>query len=648
MESPKNIIGRANTMKNDIYYIPKTSNTYADTLAAYGFTAILNEVLNQMRGRIEHGLMIQDVGSHYIVAQATKPLTSAEIENCSFFATAGESGFYITQNPRPPKDGNPPEPQPLPPSQAVIKNIDTIWDTVRIYSQHKKEGWEKGFRKREELDTYLQDQMAFPPDYYWQTAVWLADYKMQALSNYNRLVTKWSSCADYFPTTLEALLAMFATPYMEVESIAQIWAENTSKTLVADIYETNSQLLNPHRGKGQNSTKANGFNDEKKKDTFWLFEHLKAVGIWLAAAPRVTATSRKKQGQGKSEKTIRKTYVLNPQQLHFSDYQAIFEQFSNRLWNELEKDKTTVKLDITSLLLYLDTLLTHSEVAQDENDGDPFASFNRVVNLVNGMHLVQYQLLSQHSYTVTHIGFLALPNWLERIESAEEVIAMQAVIREHINIIRSIDESKSSGYNLLRLYRQFLTGQELAAFFAFIVGFSNYLMSESHTALSKGERPTVWQFSENCMEVLMSKVKKDYTPILANEGFINIARAIRSSTVDAQRYRYEAQFQHSVRKEYDVQYGLGQDIANKAHDADEFIATLGKFIGQYNTESARIRERVARRNNGTIPEKEEKELRWPLSETDIAELLPLIAEYGSEVICHLLIAIGYSRWPKKS
>lgn len=114
-------------------------------------------------------------------------------------------------------------------------------------------------------------------------------------------------------------------------------------------------------------------------------------------------------------------------------------------------------------------------------------------------------------------------------------------------------------------------------------------------------------------------------PILESQGFRNIAYAIRQSTVIAQMRKQQGD------RRYDVRYGLGQQLARKAHYPEEFIAALCEFLHQYNAENAQVME------NRPGP------YRRSVRVEDIEEIVRLIDTYGSRTVAHLLIAYGYAR-----
>ena len=113
--------------------------------------------------------------------------------------------------------------------------------------------------------------------------------------------------------------------------------------------------------------------------------------------------------------------------------------------------------------------------------------------------------------------------------------------------------------------------------------------------------------------------------ILDTPGFKNIAYAIRQSTVVAQWRKQQRD------RRYDVRYGLGQQLARKAHYPQEFIAELSEFLQSYNAENAQVME------NRAGP------YRRSILMSDIDDIVALVDEHGSRVVCNLLVAYGYAR-----
>lgn len=123
---------------------------------------------------------------------------------------------------------------------------------------------------------------------------------------------------------------------------------------------------------------------------------------------------------------------------------------------------------------------------------------------------------------------------------------------------------------------------------------------------------------------------KPLLPIVENEGFQNVAYAIRHSTVIPQSRK--AQGRDIL---YEIRYGLGAEFKRKATVRDEFIVTLTNFMQNYNQENAQVLENT------------QKQMRRDLRTSDIREIVRLVDEYGSEVVANLLIAFGYAREPRE-
>lgn len=124
-------------------------------------------------------------------------------------------------------------------------------------------------------------------------------------------------------------------------------------------------------------------------------------------------------------------------------------------------------------------------------------------------------------------------------------------------------------------------------------------------------------------------VQPKLSEILESPGFLNIAYAIRQSTVTAQYRKKEGD------RRYDVRYGLGRDLVRQSQYPDEFVAALSDFLHKYNAENAQVME------NRTGP------YRKSVQTSDIQDILRLIDAHGSDLIAKLLVAYGYAREPRQ-
>lgn len=566
------------------YLVPKDSGTLSDTLVAFGLATVIEEVVQRSTGSAN--VMLHDRGSCYVI-DAGVTLEEGWLDAVGPI----EQIAYLTSSKvAPPVD--------LPGLRQ--RDVDSEWETFRRYAEQRKQLSEQKINGSE-----LEQQLAdLKPAADWTVVTYLGDYRMQAQAIHNTLVETWYRTETEVPgLNVRTLLAMFAALAVDRDTVADQWRKATKGSDLADTV-TASQLFNPHMGKGQNRAKANGLSMGNEKN-FWLLDYLKAVGLWEASAPR-NATNA----------DLRKTYILAPRSIALSHHRHIFKAFRERLWNN-----SSIKLDIMAALLYIDTLLEYTVAAEQ------LAIFQRrsVSNLVAGMHVGTYQLLSQNSYTMMNLAFLGLPDWFPALASYAAAKQYQTIIREHIERLSAIEEEKSEGHTLLQRYRDFATGNDLQRFFAFSVGYGNYLMSAI-------ERSTYYvkPFGEENLERLINMSEPKLSPILQNQGFRNVADAIRRSTVIPQYIGRKL-------SNYDVRYGLGQELKRKAQYADDFIQELAAFMQSYNEENARVYERT----KGQVPG------RKAITTDDIQAVVGLIDEYGSETICNLLIAFGYARDPKE-
>lgn len=296
-------------------------------------------------------------------------------------------------------------------------------------------------------------------------------------------------------------------------------------------------------------------------------------------------------------------------------HRRIFARFRDRLWNE-----GVVKQDIMASLLYAEVLLEQSI----EDDALDVFDEGGISNVVNGMDVATYQLLSANSYTMMNLSFLGLPDWMPHIRMSEDAEGYVAILQEHQGRIRAIDEDRSEGYALLQLYRDFLSGNYFAPFYEFLAGYSSYLIS----ALDRSQF-YIKPFSETNLRRLFDMAKPELSPILEDEGFRNVAYAIRMSTV-------VPLYLGRNKSRFDVRYGLGQELMRKAQYEDDFIQALSEFMQSYNDETMRVHERT----KGTARRK-------LITTQDIESVVRLVDEHGSKTVCNLLVAFGYARDPRE-
>ena len=574
-------------MYQQLYFIDKSTGTFADVLATYGLAKILDEVLAKALGRgAGYRVWIQDAGPYYQI-ELDQPVKTEWIESCIYFTPPV---YYVKTSKA-----------TVPPEVSAIRDVEETWEEFNRYRERTENPRETSEHMTEDARRQIDDRQ-LPHD--WTVVTLLGTQQMQALSTYNQIVHQWYLTRDYFTVNLQTLLHMCAMPYADIGEVTDTWRR---KVKIAGVKHevTAIQLFNPHQGKGLNRLKANSLMMGNEK-SFWLLEYLKAVGLWIGAAPRTV--------QGSKD---RKIYVLTPNRITLGAHQAVFKTFSERLWNE-----TVVKMDCMSALLYVETLLEYSEAGQyNELDLDGYG----LNNIVTGFHVTQYKLLSSNAYTAMNLAFLGLPVWTGDVQNPQKISDLQKVIREHKAIIDNIKENHSDGYNLLQYYRDFLLGGRWEDFFKFAAGYSHYIISQ----LARAQRWVPLFTTQNLGRLIMA-TNEHLNSIIENIGFQNVAYAIRRSTVVPQRRKT-----NNEENLYQIRYGLGMDLKRKATVRDDFVIALADFMQSYNQENNQVRE------------KQNRQMRRDLRTSDIQHIVKLVDDFGAEMVANLLIAFGYAREPRE-
>lgn len=565
-------------MTRSIFYTDKSTRTFADNLVAFGFARLLRELMAQ-QGDEPNDVVIQDCGAYFQLAPS-HPIDP---------------------------DSWAPAWTRICPARAIrtVKNAATLLDDIR-YTDYEADREQVSLHyAAREKKVSREDLPPLPPHWDVSRAI-----NPAALPGYNSLVIDWWNLGEHQPLAVKLLLELFSATPNDLAGSADAWKRLDSEYGWGISAETTClQLYNPDQGKGQNKPKADGLSIGNVKG-FWLIEWLKAVGFYDAAITRLVRGGKD-----------RKTFVVSPRELSHSVSRAVMIDFANAMSSE-----TSTKFDVLAAIRYTGALLSY--VSRDDSFLARLLKLRDVQKrVVAGFDTAFYKDLGNAVATM-NISFVALPGWV-RVESRDD-IALYADRTDNRGLLpqlelltRQFDESHSDAFTLLQHLRDFVSGDDLAAFFRFSTGFSAYYMG----ARERGQY--AYQMTTEFVERLIMGTDPRLTPILESEGFQNIAYAVRQSTVTAQYRKQQGD------RKYDVRYGLGQELARKAIYPDSFIATLSDFLHKYNAENAQVME------NRSGP------YRRSIKTTDIDDIVRLIDEYGSETVANLLIAYGYARAPRE-
>ncbi len=559
-------------------YVDKTSQTFADILVVFGLARVVAELLDKQTegGR---NVLIQDKGPYYQLT-CTPALQQQTVATCRELALLK---VIVTAKNR----------AKLPadlPSYLTVDYEQEREQTNLFFAARKAGGNGNTLPAR--------------PHPHWDIFRAI-NTPGGPLIGYNSLALDWWTIRRVHPQVLLLLLDLYSDTPNDYESAEQRWTElDKQYSWGIGARATCQQLYNPDQGKGQNRPKADALSIGNQS-ALWLVEWLKAIGFYEAALTR--------QVRGAKD---RKTFVVAPRELTFSENRAIMKRFVDKM----QASESPTRFDILAALRYASALLEHFT---DEPGG-----LARLLGLqqvkkrvVAGFRTAFYKNLGNATATM-NLAFVALPGWIE-VRSRQEVDLYIALLRKLEAFVQQFDESHSDAFTLLQHLRDFVSGDDLDAFFRFTNAFPAYLMGQLER--NPFARPLTTEFIER----LVMSTEKRLSRILESQGFQNIAYAIRQSTVTAQYRKKQGD------RKYDVRYGLGQELARKARYPESFIAALSDFLHKYNAENAQVMET----RSGPY--------RRSVKTTDIDEIVALIDEFGSETVANLLIAYGYARTPRE-
>ncbi len=587
-------------MFQDTYYVDKSSGTFADALEAFGAATVLREILRHARDA-EAEVRLLDAGSAYALRLPT-PLQEAWIEACPPVSPAP---FLLT-----PKNAAK-LPNKLPVGTAAVVEYEAEKERRGEYLALLQglSAEAKRARARGEQHPELQALQGKGVHEHWDI---FRALNPGALDAYNNVVGQWWEARGTFAALLRALLRLLAATPNDSEGAEAEWARACKASGLPKPREaTAAQVFNPAQGKGQNRAKADGVAMANVKG-FWLPEYLKAVGMYEAGLTRIVANPRDPRNA-----KDRKTYVLAPHEVALGEHEAIMKHFRQAMAGS----HTAVKLDVLAALRYTGAFLRHAAESHLGDEAEELFG-KRPSDLISGLQMAFYKNLGNSAATM-NIAVINFPAWV-RAGPPEVIAPLQAVLDEHERIVRNLDETHSDAYELLVLYRDFLSGNDLRRFFEFTTAYSGFYMGQR-------ERGRYCPpFTTTGLEVLLMNTDKELAKIVESEGFQNIAYAIRYSTVIPQARKARG------KSGYTVRYGLGQQLGRKAGYAADFVAVLSEFLQQYNAENEQHFERTGKR------------FRKGVRTSDIEEVVRLIDKYGPRVVCNLLVAYGYARTPREA
>jgi len=580
-------------------FIDKSTGTFADPLLAYGLAVVVGDVLKRTGGRGQPSVRLSDHGAYYRL-DCTQALDDARL--------AAIQAPYVPAVAIRTRKNAAKLPADLPPQTVVDYEAerDKRTEFFELRKGLSKEAQIALGRKEKHSELEALRGKYPHPDWDIFRAI-----NPPALIGYNKLMIRWWAIQEALPEVLALLRDLFAQTPNDLAAAIAAWKElDKAHGWGIKAGATAAQIYNPSQGKGQNRAKADNLRMDNIKDAFWLVEWLKAVGFYHAALTKQLRGSRD-----------RKTYVLAAAEIDLGESDKIMRAFQGRM----ARAETAIRSDVLASIRYTQAMLEFTRQREGASLKARLFKRRQPSRVVSGFYSAFYKDLGQ-SVATMNLSFIGLPGWI-RVEEESDVADALEVLAEHETIVRQFDESHGDAYNLLLLYRDFLSGNDLYPFFEFTAAYSGYFISQKERR--GGYVP---QFTTTNLRrlIMNSQEGPRLSKILETPGFQNIAYAIRQATVTAQYRKQQGD------RRYDVRYGLGQQLARKAAYPNDFIAELADFLAKYNAKNAQVME------NRPGP------YRRSIRTSDIDDIVALIDEFGdSRLICNLLVAYGYARVPRK-
>jgi hypothetical protein len=357
------------------------------------------------------------------------------------------------------------------------------------------------------------------------------------------------------------------------------------------------QLYNPNQSKGLNRAKADS-TSMASIGSDWIAESMKIIGALSFMSCQFI-----KVGSSYDMKI----YVPAMQHTLFDKLESITKKFKKHL-----KSLSPIRLDIINILNFSITFIKETE---EYHHG-------KLKNTLKGFYSV-YQKSLGNARGVTNISFIQAPDFVS-YSNNDEANEWIEILEQQRKTIQSIEEN-GGAIQGLEAYRSFLgaTGQSALGYFSkFSFWYAGYLMQQ----LNKDNR-YVRSFKVEHLNKFYTNMEPTLSEIIENEGFQAVASAIRNSTI---RLQIKSQFQRSHEK-FEIRYGFAQDLQSKSRSKNDLAKFIGNFLGKYNAETARHKEKRPEVLYRPNVRKEEEDKFYQLLErySDKSDLIgSLLSAYG--------------------
>jgi hypothetical protein len=578
-------------MFQDRYFVPKSTDTYADALTAWGLAAVLEDVLRQAGQPRANRVIISEEPAAFIVElpavlQASWIDATKKTRLTYFIAKDAASASQ--------KAGD------------HIVDMDEQWKKIA-----RQKEWKSAGNKPDTDDPILREQ--------WLSLQPHEHFSLFAAANYLKGQEPNNNIWDEvekvnYPQMLKGLL--------------EFYSHSTSIPRLGKVHSV-ATMLNPGQGTGTNTLAPLGCKS-KKIDSPWTLEWLKLIGFYRTA---ICATFRNRKEEVVNVSVI----VLCPHRITLRNHFEVYRNFLSTF-----RVFSAIKLECLVALQYADAFLLYSRHESESGE----ASIHNIAEAVSGFSVVNFMLVGQaknKNYRPKRITYLAMPLWI-LIPADGNAEPIREAVAEHIKIISGLArkdgkdvEPNGEEHQLLSAYLAWSSSGELRHLWKFCALYGAYRMECAANAKLLFQ-PTELT-TTNLEVILMSQNvgEKPLAPVVQDPHFQNIARALYKSTIGP--LQQVKVFHKELPSGMEIHYGLAQEWGRAALYRDKFVRELMRFIQNYNAENAKVRSREMNKNN---PHR-----RTDITTYDVQHIIKLIDEYGAETMCGLLLAYGYAREPRE-
>lgn len=597
-------------MYQDRYYVPKSTETHADCLMAWGLAKVLSHLLIEAGQPNADKVTVCEEAAYFVV-ELPYPFRREWLEQSQkpqltyFVVTRAEKDSTQSEAEQ---DFKAKKKQAIPTGPNIIS-----LEQEKERSKRRKEAKKSGLDTQQDEESKASWASLQPHRYYHHARGFNT---LKAATQINNLYANWEQ-ADHVQV-LQWLLSRFAGEAKSGQESKQ--KGEKAKSFVAANAANTVVILNPSQGTGTNTQAPKG-QQSSNIPSPWPVEWLKLVGFHAAGI----YVDWQKKGDGKT--VAAEVLVLRPRRISIKNHARVLDAFQNTFF---QNAGSSVKLECLAALRYANEYLTRATFDEDL----PSLSKRRVSNAVSGFDSALFMDVRQGvNFAVKRITFLAMPMWIQ-MPADGSVDRIRDAVEKHIEVLRPLDDSRGETRALMDAYLAWSSSGDLRRFWEFCAGYGAYRMERA----SKGE-PCRALTTKNLEVVLMnqSNGEKKLAPIIRDEHFQNVASAVRQSTINA--LLWEKNPKKPGRKlpsGMEVRYGLAQEWRRAAPYRDKFVGEVMKFLQQYSEQKAKVRSRdPENKNKYWLPE---------LTTRDVERIVELIDDdqYGPETMCGLLLAYGYA------